>query len=144
MCESELVDHETEQQFIDGFDDKRFSQLSAIQEDFVILLNDGNSLDDDSIIQTTFPQFEFTQDGTLYELDWNAFSQERKIAHGAWDEDWGYSKQGQPTLGTASMYDKQVSLTWDSKLPWWWILLAAAGLLLLVKLFSRRGRGQDV
>lgn len=92
-------------------------------------------------VQTTFPQFEFTQDGTLYELDWNAFSQERKIAHGAWDEDWGYSKQGQPTLGIASMYDKKVSLSWDSKLPWWWLLLAAAGLLLLVKLFS--GRGQD-
>ena len=46
-----MVDHKTEQQFIDGFDNKRFLQLSAIQKDFIILLNDGNSLDDDAIIQ---------------------------------------------------------------------------------------------
>ena len=43
-----MVDHKTEQQFIDGFDNKRFLQLSAIQKDFIILLNDGNSLDDDT------------------------------------------------------------------------------------------------
>lgn len=45
-----MVDHKTEQQFVDGFDNKKFSQLSTTQKDFIILLNDGESLDDDSII----------------------------------------------------------------------------------------------
>ncbi len=48
-----MVDHETEQQFIDGFDNKRFSQLSSTQKEFVILLNDGESLDDDIIIHAS-------------------------------------------------------------------------------------------
>jgi hypothetical protein len=45
-----MVDHETEQQFVDGFNGKFFPQLSVTQKDFIILLNDGKSLDDDSII----------------------------------------------------------------------------------------------
>lgn len=48
-----MVDHETEQQFIVGFDNKRFSQLSCTQKEFVILLNDGESLDDDIIIHAS-------------------------------------------------------------------------------------------
>ena len=45
---------------------------------------------------TTFPSLEFrTSDekgGEVYQLDWQAFAQERKLARGAWDEDWGLSK----------------------------------------------------
>jgi len=90
---------------------------------------------------TTFPSLEFrTSDekgGEVFQLDWQAFAQERKLARGAWDEDWGYSKQGQPTMGGASMYDKELKLTWNSKLSWLWLLVAAIGLLGLVKLFRK-------
>jgi hypothetical protein len=45
-----MVDHLTEQQFVDGFHNKKFSQLSESQKKFIILLNDGNSLVDDFVI----------------------------------------------------------------------------------------------
>ncbi len=89
-------------------------------------------------IMTTFPSLDFrTADGNEWKLDWQKFSQERKVAVGAWDEDWGYSKEGQPTLGRASMYDKTLNLKWNSKLNWWWILLAVVGLFGLAKLMRR-------
>ena len=90
---------------------------------------------------TTFPTLEFRtsaeKGAEVYKLDWQAFAQERKLARGAWDEDWGYSKQGQPTMGGASMYDKELKLIWNSKLSWLWLLVAAIGLLGLVKLFRK-------
>ena len=90
-----------------------------------------------SLVATTFPVLEFTQDGKLYQLDWDKFAAERKLASGAWDEDWGYSNKGKPTLGQASMYDKTLNLNWDNQLPWWWIILAGIGLLAILK-FVRR------
>jgi len=87
---------------------------------------------------TTFPSLDFrTADGNEWKLDWQKFSQERKLAVGAWDEDWGYSKEGQPTLGKASMYDKTLNLKWNAKLSWWWILVAVLGLLGLAKMMRR-------
>jgi hypothetical protein len=90
---------------------------------------------------TTFPSLEFrTSDekgGEVFQLDWQAFAQERKLARGAWDEDWGYPKSGSPTLGGASMYDKDLKLSWNSTLSWIWLLVAAIGLLGLVKLFRK-------
>jgi len=59
------------------------------------------------------------------------------LARGAWDEDWGYPKSGNPTLGGASMYDKELKLSWNSTLSWIWLLVAAIGLLGLVKLFRK-------
>jgi len=90
-----------------------------------------------SSVPTTFPVLKFTVEGKPYELDWEKFARERKIAEGAWDEDWGYSNKGKPTLGQASMFDKTLKLNWDNKLPWWWIILAGFGLLAIIK-FVRR------
>jgi len=86
-----------------------------------------------SSVSTTFPVLKFTVEGKPYELDWEKFARERKIAEGAWDEDWGYSNKGKPTLGAASMYDKTLNLNWDNQLPWWWIILAGIGLLAILK-----------
>jgi len=91
-------------------------------------------------VPTTFPSLEFklsqARGGQTFKMDWQGFAQQRKLAAGAWDEDWGYSKEGSPTLGAASMYDKELKLSWDSKFSWWWVLLAVVGLFGLLK-FTR-------
>jgi len=96
----------------------------------------------DGFVSTTFPTLEFKTSqesgGELYYLDWQLFASRRVLAKGAWDEDWGYPSQGKPTLGPASMYDRDLKMTWNSKLNWTWILLAVLGLLGLSKLLSRQ------
>ncbi len=92
-------------------------------------------------VTTTFPSLEFKlsqkRGGQTFKMDWQSFAQQRKLASGAWDEDWGYSKQGQPTLGLASMYDKDLKLSWDTKFNWWWLLVGIVGLFGLLK-FARK------
>lgn len=92
-------------------------------------------------VATTFPSLEFklsqARGGQTFKMDWQGFAQQRKLAAGAWDEDWGYSKQGQPTLGAASMYDKDLKLSWDTKFSWLWLLLGAVGLFGLFKLIRK-------
>ena len=100
-----------------------------------ILMKDSESLRN---VNVTFPHFEFRTNGVDYKLDWNKFAQERKVAPGAWDEDWGYSSEGSPTLGAASMYDSEIKLDWNRKLNWWWILLGVGALALLGKMFSKK------
>jgi hypothetical protein len=46
-----MVDHKTEQQFVDGFHNKKISSLSDSQKKFIMLLNDGEQLDHESKIQ---------------------------------------------------------------------------------------------
>lgn len=92
-------------------------------------------------VGTTFPSLEFklseARGGQTFKMDWQGFAQQRKLAAGAWDEDWGYSKQGQPTLGLASMYDKDLKLSWDTKFSWLWLLLGALGLFGIFKLIRK-------
>jgi hypothetical protein len=92
----------------------------------------------EQIKSVTFPTLRFTQEGKLYQLDWNKFARERKVAYGAYDEDWGYSRAGQPTHGEASMYDSTLELGWNNKFQWWWILLGILGFFGLVKWMQRR------
>tara|TARA_R110002020_G_scaffold30532_2_gene96190 strand:- start:683 stop:1354 length:672 start_codon:yes stop_codon:yes gene_type:complete len=92
----------------------------------------------EQIKSVTFPTLRFTQEGKLYQLDWNKFARERKVAYGAYDEDWGYARAGQPTYGDASMYDKSLDLIWNNKFQWWWILLGLLGFFGLVKWIQRR------
>lgn len=92
----------------------------------------------EQIKSVTFPTLRFTQEGKLYQLDWNKFARERKVAYGAYDEDWGYSRAGQPTYGDASMYDRTLDLSWNNKFQWWWILLGILGFFGLVKWMQRR------
>ena len=93
-------------------------------------------------LSATFPSLEFKvsqeEGGETYRLDWEAFARDRKVAKGAWDEDWGYSKSGNPTLGQVSMYDKTLKLNWNSQLHWIWWLVGALGLLGLGRLFFRK------
>ena len=42
---------------------------------------------------------------------------------------WGYAREGNPTFGVASSYDRDISLTWNRSIKWWWLLIGG-GLLL--------------
>ena len=86
----------------------------------------------------TFPQFEFRTDGVDYKLDWNYFAQTRNVALGAWDEDWGYPREGKPTYGVASMYDSDIKLSWNRKIKWWWLLIGVGAIALLTSLFRKK------
>jgi len=86
----------------------------------------------------TFPEFSFRSNGADYKLDWNYFARSRKVALGAYDEDWGYPQEGKPTYGVASMYDSDIRLGWDKSIKWWWILLGIGALALVAKMFKKK------
>lgn len=87
---------------------------------------------------TTFPSLEFRSDGVNYKLDWNLFSQNRKLSRGSYGEDWGYPRSGKPTLGFASSFDKDLKLTWNRTFKWWYLLVAAGIGYGIKKLFFRK------
>ena len=87
-----------------------------------VLLRDAES---QIFVPTTFPSLQFREDGIDYKLDWQHFAEKRPIAKGAFDEGWGYSINGNPVFGTASMYDTTLKLNWERKLNWWWLLVGA-------------------
>lgn len=87
---------------------------------------------------TTFPSLVFRSDGVEYKLDWNLFAQKRKLSRGSFGEDWGYSRIGKPTLGSASSYDKNLKLTWNRTFKWWYLLVAAGIGYGIKKLFFRK------
>ena len=67
-----------------------------------VLMRDSES---QLFVPTTFPSLQFREDGVDYKLDWQEFAEKRVIARGAFDEGWGYSINGNPVFGAASMYD---------------------------------------
>lgn len=87
-----------------------------------VLLRDSESK---LFVPTTFPSLQFREDGVDYKLDWQDFAEKRVIAPGAFDERWGYSINGNPVFGAASMYDTILKLNWERKLNWWWLLIGA-------------------
>ncbi len=87
-----------------------------------VLLRDSES---ELFVPTTFPSLQFREDGVDYKLDWQDFAEKRVIAPGAFDERWGYSINGNPVFGAASMYDTTLKLNWERKLNWWWLLMGA-------------------
>ena len=87
-----------------------------------VLMRDSES---QLFVPTTFPSLQFREDGVDYKLDWQEFAEKRVIARGAFDERWGYSINGNPVFGAASMYDTTLKLNWDRKLNWWWLLIGA-------------------
>lgn len=113
-------------------DDSDYLEMGSRQ---TVAMQDADTEETKSV---TFPTLRFTQEGKLYQLDWNKFARERKVAYGAYDEDWGYSRAGQPTHGEASMYDRTLDLIWNNKFQWWWILLGILGFFGLVKWMQRR------
>lgn len=86
-------------------------------------------------VSISFPTLAFREDGIDYSLNWNRFAQFRRVAKGAYDEDWGYAREGNPTFGMASSYDRDISLTWNRSIKWWWLLIGGG---LLLGLLSRR------
>jgi hypothetical protein len=90
-----------------------------------VTMYNGEDFSKTSPTRVTFPTLKFKTDGVEYSIDWNSFAQDRRLANGAFDEDWGYSYSGSPVLGQASMYDKTVTLKWDRKFKWWWLLIFA-------------------
>jgi hypothetical protein len=67
-------------------------------------------------VSMTVPLFSFTTCGVSYSLDWNKFSQERNIAKGAFNDDWGYARTNNPTYGIAGLYEESslVELDWGN------------------------------
>jgi len=67
-------------------------------------------------VAMTVPLFSFTSCGVSYYLDWNKFAQERNIAKGAFNGEWGYSTPNNPTDGVAGLYEGAsiVELDWGN------------------------------
>lgn len=88
-------------------------------------------------VRTTFPSLAFRENGKNYFIDWNKFSQERNLAKGAYNEDWGYAREGKPTIGSASAYDSEIELTWNRTIKWWWLLIGGGLVYGIYKYFKR-------
>ncbi len=67
-------------------------------------------------VAMTVPLFSFTSCGVSYSLDWDKFAQERNIAKGAFNGEWGYSRPDNPTNGVAGLYEGAsiVELNWGN------------------------------
>jgi len=88
-------------------------------------------------VQVTFPTLAFREQGVNYSLDWNRFAQQRRLANGAFDEDWGYAREGKPTIGSASAYDSEIKLAWNRTIKWWWLLIGGGFAYGIYKYFKR-------
>ena len=102
-----------------------------------VIMNDAGGRSRTKRTQVAFPTLNFREDGVDYKLDWQKFAQERRIAKGAYNEDWGYYREGKPTIGSASAYDSEIKLTWNRTVKWWWLLIGGGLVYGFYKYFKR-------